>query len=233
MVEKEYFNYIAQLDSDLRDNNYPPSILVRVVFLSYLKEAFSGRRSEDYKYDPSPELTEIILKDSFNKNEDKISKKPMIILSRGPLSPLDSGIHNNILDFSPDGSERHVDQLLTSVAFQCIATNIIESEYIASIVFGMLRYFRDDIRSKGFVGINNFRMDPPDISPYSSQDGQIEGFQTNVHCQVRMYDRWTVRWKTDEELEEYRQRTGVDPRRINIPPEIVNNIVVRSNIKNG
>jgi hypothetical protein len=221
------------LDPDIRENNYPPIMLIRVVMLKYLRKSFYGRAPGDYKWSDTEELTEIIIKDYISEEDLSIATRPIVAVGRGPAVPMELGMNNSMIsyDMSTDSSE-HLD--LTSIPLQFIAVgnNLMESEYIASIVYGMLRYFKPLIRQLGIADIRGFRIDPTQPSTNFAQEGKVEAYKTIVHCNSKLYDGWRMRWKTDREMGDHAVRTGVDRRSNKIPPVTLDGYTINADTDN-
>ena len=218
-------DYISRLDEDIRNNTYPPAILVRVVFLNYLRQAYATRPIGDLKYNEDDEQTEIIIKESATLNDVAVQKRPAILITRGSMTPMNMGMNNsqNFFDVHTLTS-RHIDLLTTSLGFSCISPLMLESESIASTVFGVIRYYKEDIRERGIVQIRGLRIDPPEPLEIFHSETKFEAVRTNVQAQVFTYDKWVMRPKTDAEIQDYVERTGKDPRGYNVPLNTVEEI---------
>lgn len=224
--------YPELLDTDLKANSYPPIILVRLMLMKYLRFSFYGRREGDYKWNNNDIASEVLIQDVFPENDTVIGKKPLIIISRGTVVPLDRGIDNNMLmmDMSKDTST-HVDLLSVPIQISCIAGNITVSEYLASIVYGTFKYFKKDLMMMGLVSLKGFRIDSPQPSRFHNSETKIDAMETNVSMQIMVQENWKLRWKTDAEMQEYFERTGIDMRGNKIPPVGYQDITITTQIE--
>lgn len=215
------------LDKDIKDRKYPSVTLSRMLVLSFIRANFWGRHKGNFKYDIDDNLTEIIIKDSWTRQDTARMKQPSIIVSRGPTAPMELGYNNGMNYFNPGtDTSKHMDILITGITTTCLAGTIGLSEYLANEVYNVLRYFKRELMQRGVADIRNYRIDPPRPNEYFEQESKITAFQTEVQCQLYMYDWWGLRWKTEAEVSEYKERTGVDVTAYNFPPKTLEDINV-------
>lgn len=222
-----------KLDPAVRNYEYPYPVLFRIVFINFLRRNFYGAYLGGYKYDPDETKTEVIIKDGHGDTETP-GKRPAIMIHRGDLQALDQGYNNNLLteDWSSDSSS-HADLLITSLTVQCFEKNAILSEYLANLVFCMIRYHKKELNGLGIAKLSDFTMSAPQKSAYGEGDTETSPttYYCNVSMQVFLQQSWKMRWKTREEMEEFIKRTGMDPTTSNIPPEILQGVETNINKK--
>lgn len=211
-----------KLDEDVREYNYPYPVLFRVVIINFLRECFYGAAVGGYKYDPDDSKTEVVIKDGAGETAAP-GKRPAVMINRSEIVPLDKGMGNNMVfsNFNT-GSSQHSDWLITNIIISCFEQNSLLSEYLANIVFSMLRYHKKELNSLGISKIRDFSIGVPQKSPYGDGDTEtkITSFRCDVSMQIHLQQSWKLRWKTREEIQDYIERTGMDSTTSNVPPKI-------------
>jgi len=220
-----------KLDEDIREYNYPYPVLFRIAIINFLRECFYGAAVGGYKYDPDETKTEVIVKDGAGETSTP-GKRPAIMINRSEIVPYDRTMGNNLLfsNFNT-GSSQHSDWLITNIIISCFEQNSLLSEYLANIVFSMLRYHKKELNDLGISKIRDFSIGVPQKSGYGDGDTEtkITSFRCDVSAQIHLQQSWKMRWKTREEILEYIERTGTDPTTSNVPPQIFKEVDVETN----
>lgn len=123
------------------------SIWIKRFFLSFLQAYFQEHTKYTWKY--SSHDTGIIIVDKFAMDLDVVSKKPALVLSRGPMRWMNTSIgQRSYVDLISDNRE-YTDLLQSSVTINCIAKNGLVCEELALIVRNVLTGQKDQLRKNG------------------------------------------------------------------------------------
>lgn len=178
------------MNQDISILNWP-----KITMIETMREFFENQTT--YHLDSEDRLSKIRIGD---KNEIKFiianDDRPQVVISRGPIRPV-SGI---IADFKcadvSTGIQEFVDLFETTITINCLARNGLEAEEIASMVFGYVKFNREEILKKGFL-----KIDQPIISEEQvlSASSDFELFNVTVVFSVI----YAVKW-TRQEIDPYR-----------------------------
>lgn len=227
---RDGYEYLdAQLDKEILKGKYPPAILIRLLCLRLTREFFFGRN--DFRYLTDPKQTAIIIKDGFLVEEDVKQKKPAIVLNRASQITETNVFTDDLMVEKPVSEEQTKSRLLlTNLVFNCISTKDLEAELIASIVYGMLRYFNKQFTLRGLQQLSQIT-----LGQRAGVEGVITGTQFEainypVFCRVAFQDTWRISLMTEEDIARFEEFTGRSIRGLNIPPHDMKGFTLRTKI---
>ena len=140
------------------------------VYLMMLTGIFSQTHTE-YKWDPDPELSALLISDRMHAPDDNEGMKPMIYLSRGRMAYSKSAINQmSGMDFE-SSSESYSDLIQGTMIINCVSSEGLEAEDIASMIFTALQAFKQDFNKLGFhsMEVNELLEERPVDTKYDSK----------------------------------------------------------------
>lgn len=106
-----------------------------------------------HDYSTDEEETELIISDQGSLNTDTVEKRPALILTRGPFAMGNTSLDQLLGIEGKTGKETHTDLLTGSFVVNCLSSNGLEAERLATIVAAAIRYFRKHLQRAGFFQI--------------------------------------------------------------------------------
>ncbi len=130
-------------------------LFVKKIILNFLQRQFSAF---DLKWDRNFKNTQIFILDQFAYSLGSMDLSPAIIVRRGPLREQVLGISDGLLSTDViEGSAKRTFLLNGSMQLNCIGKMGIEAEYIANVVFNLIKGYKKQI---GYHSISNLTIGP-------------------------------------------------------------------------
>lgn len=176
----------------LNDSNY--SSRAKDILLDFLIKAFSQpslyKGGNEYLWDKDPKTSRIFIADSNVQNMETVEQKTSIIISRGNISWQGNTPDSHLNSDFFSGSKDYKDILSTDMSINCFSREGLEAEFLASLVFQLLRICRPKIR----LLYDLHRVDVLGMSGESivQADSRQELSSVSVFCRLTWTEEWTV-----------------------------------------
>lgn len=157
------------------------------IALGFLKDIFRERSDLTYKDDEDE--TAIIIADRKAVDLKTVGKRPLIITSRMPVAWNNVAIDRHVFIDTKTGAETYADLLSGTIIISCLSSVGVEAEDIADIVFKAFRYFRKELKRRGF-----FKIDSVTIGEEQTviSDAQADLTLVPVGISYILQDTWKV-----------------------------------------
>lgn len=143
MIKQEKLNHLRRdrLTSYAKD-----------VYLMMLAGIFSQTNS-NFHYDPDDDKTKLMLADRFQKPLEDQAFKPLIYLHRGRMSFTNSAMNQLLEGNMNTHTQSFTDLVQGTMILNCVSSEGLEAEDLASNVFTVLQAYRHEF---GKLGFQNF-----------------------------------------------------------------------------
>lgn len=193
MAKQERHN----IDYTEEGDKYNRTEAIKYMFLHFMQELFS--QQEQYTWDSDEEKSDILITDQMPDDMSVVEKKPMIVLFRGPMRPMQSSIDQLEKITLKKGVKRYSDLWSGQIRFECIARFGLEAETIATRVALALVTFKDILRERG---LHDYREVTIGEEGAMEVDSEIVSTVVSVTLQYTAQFTWKV--TTDaEELKDF------------------------------
>lgn len=148
---------MAQGPRDYIDPNkyFPNSLLfMENSFLVFLQTLFSTFPQGSFRYDDSPENTEIAIEGQNTDNLTSVDTRPKIVVARGSVRIDKSGINNTVGSRNLSIGQRRISTIRSgTVGISCYSRNDLEADRLAEICADSIESLTDVIRKFGFLEV--------------------------------------------------------------------------------
>ena len=140
------------------------------VYLLMLQGIFSQSNSA-YHWDPDPDRSKLLIADRLHKPEENQSMKPMIYLTRGRMAYSKSSINQSLGGDFIRSKESFTDLIQGAMVINCVSSEGLEAEELASTVFTILQAYKAEFRKLGFhtMEVSELLEERPVESQYDSK----------------------------------------------------------------
>jgi hypothetical protein len=127
------------------------SFPVQVLILAY-QEIFE--QFDRWSWDPNLKDSDLFITDKYPEDLDEDELKPTIVVSRGPVTPMQINGRGHNMHYDVRTGMRDFRQLMrVQMTIQCLSQNGIEASQIASAVFGISLQLELDLKRRGVHAI--------------------------------------------------------------------------------
>lgn len=198
-------------------NLYFPNSLrfMENAFLIFLQGMFSAFESP-YHYDDNPTLTDIKIEGQATDNLEVVDTRPKIVVARGPVQVLKSGINNFV------GSRRLVDPTRRystiragTVGISCYSREELESDRIAEICADGIESMVSVIRHFGFLEVRSQQIGQRAMI---KSDSRPELFVTPVLIKTQLTKNYKLTQIDATEVRKIIYNFIINPVGLKIPP---------------
>ena len=131
---------------------FPESPLeyVRTVYCSFVQGLFAAAGPQ-YRWDPDPRLSQILITDSDNVNASDLNKRPAVTFKRGPVQSMNLGINDRLRYDASTGQVTKSLILPGSMSINVISRVPQEAENLAWVITENMWLHRQIFMSAGFM----------------------------------------------------------------------------------
>lgn len=131
---------------------FPESPLeyVRTVYCSFVQGLFAAADPQ-YRWDPDPRLSQILITDSDNINASELNKRPAVTFKRGPVQSMNLGINDRLRYDASTGQVTKSLILPGSMSINVISRVPQEAENLAWVITENMWLHRQIFMSAGFM----------------------------------------------------------------------------------
>ena len=128
---------------------YTPLEWLRNVYVGFCQGLFNEAPPGSYHWDEDDDTTEIIIQDESPIEEEVMNKRPLVVISRGPIQAYGLGM-DDMLQYSPDISRKTKSILVPgTITINACSRVSMEAENIAWVIFEHIWLLRDLIIQAG------------------------------------------------------------------------------------
>ena len=141
------FDPTGQLVSDFKNT---PLEALRNLFVGFLQGLFYSADPESrYHWDPDPNVSNIIIQDEAPTQEEVMSKRPVIVLTRGPIQLASFGMDDLQAYNQETGRKTKSVSVPGTMSVNCCSRVSLETENLAWVVAEHIWLLRDLLISNG------------------------------------------------------------------------------------
>lgn len=119
------------------------------LFITFLRNVLYRSPKKEIRWHPDPSKTNIFIADRLTYNLEEPETRPSIVVIRGGLSWRDL-VMDQLKSYDLiDRTRERTDFIQGNMVLQCVAREGLHAESIATMVFKVLKYYKDDLRAMG------------------------------------------------------------------------------------
>lgn len=172
------------MNQELNHINWPVYKIIDVLQDFFALDSKYTFRIED-------QLSKVYIREKNAVRLESSDDTPIIAVARGPIRSQNRFIGDCHSIDGTSGTYYHMDILDSNITVSCLSPVGLEAEELASMVFGVIKFNRDDIMNLGF-----FRVDPPVITEEqiirSNSDYEL------VNVSVVFNIQYVIKWSRQE-----------------------------------
>lgn len=182
-----------------------PLLYYNRLFIRFLQLVFESFPKGQYHWELDQQNTEITISDQGTIAHDAVEQRPAVIVSRGPASftnlaidqfagPRLNAREGFVPNFDPStGARRHTDLVATSVSYNCLSSEGLEAQRIASICAMATRRLKRSLMKAGLHRVGEEITIGPESAPGAIVSGDSnEIIMVSVTVPFFFQDFWTV-----------------------------------------
>jgi len=150
-------------------------------------QAFFGKLNSRFHWDSDEKETGVMIVDKYALNLESVDRVPIIATSRGPITKLSRTLDDIKSINMSTGDKQRMDLLQCPLNIGCYSKEGLDSERLASIVFGLFLMFREQFRRNDLWDVINPVLGEEQIV---KADSEIEYSITPVTMTVLISESW-------------------------------------------
>lgn len=167
---------------------YGPLEHLRNLFVAFVQGLFEAAPRGAYHWDPSEDLSEIIIRDENPIHVTNYGERPCVNFTRGPMQFFGLGM-GDVFDWRQDtGKVTKAVLLPGTMSINCSSRNDIESERIAFIISEHIWLLREQLMAQGMFDIGRPTIGAPSRGgEVIASDSADEWYVTSANFPFQLY----------------------------------------------
>lgn len=142
----------------------------------------------NFLWSENQEDTKIFIADSWTENMERTEPRPALIVTRGDIRWMSTGIDQFQQQSFATGARTYMDLIAGDITINCFSRNGLQSELLSTIVFSAVQFFAKDLRERTRL----FEVNTVTIGRESlvQSDSKEDLFVVPVGIGLYWHDRW-------------------------------------------